>query len=69
MLHSVYLFKDVKITPDYSVVHDLTPDQWKTYLIGDANNPGHGDIVFQQSLNYYRLPDVIRIEAGRSYTA
>ena len=64
MLHSVYLFKDVKITPDYSVVHDLTPDQWKTYLIGDANNPGHGDIVFQQSLNYYRLPDVIRIEAN-----
>lgn len=64
MLHSVYLFKDVKITPDYSVVHDLTPDQWKTYLIGDANNPGHGDIVYQQSLNYYRLPDVIRIEAN-----
>lgn len=64
MLHSVYLFKDVKITPDYSVVHDLTPDQWKTYLIGDANNPAHGDIVYQQSLNYYRLPDVIRIEAN-----
>ena len=64
MLHSVYLFKDVKITPDYSVVHDLTPDQWKTYLIGDANNPSHGDIVYQQSLNYYRLPDVIRIEAN-----
>jgi len=64
MLHSVYLFKDVKITPDYSVVHDLTPDEWKKYLIGDANNPGHGDLVYQESLNYYRLPDVIRIEAN-----
>lgn len=28
MLHMVRLYKKVNITPDYSVVHDWTPDEW-----------------------------------------
>ena len=64
MLHSLYLFKNVKITPDYSVVHDLTPEDWRTYLIGDSDTEGQGDLVWQGDVNYYRLPDVIRIEGN-----
>lgn len=64
MLHSIYLFKNVKITPDYSVVHDLTPEAWRTYLIGDSKTPGQGDLVWSGDVNYYRLPDVIRIEGN-----
>ena len=64
MLHSLYLFKNVKITPDYSVVHDLTPEDWRTYLIGDSETAGQGDLVWQGDVNYYRLPDVIRIEGN-----
>lgn len=64
MLHSLYLFKNVKIAPDYSVVHDLTPEDWRTYLIGDSKTAGQGDLVWQGDVNYYRLPDVIRIEGN-----
>ena len=64
MLHSLYLFKNVKITPDYSVVHDLSPEDWRTYLIGDSETSGQGDLVWQGDVNYYRLPDVIRIEGN-----
>lgn len=64
MLHSLYLFKNVRITPDYSVVHDLSPEDWRTYLIGDDETEGQGDLVWQGDVNYYRLPDVIRIEGN-----
>ena len=64
MLHSLYLFKNVRITPDYSVVHDLSPEDWRTYLIGDSETEGQGDLVWQGDVNYYRLPDVIRIEGN-----
>ena len=65
MLHKLTLFKDVKITPDYSVVHDMTPSDWKDYLIGTPLNPTpNGDIVWEGMVNYYRLPDVIRIEGN-----
>ena len=65
MLHKLTLFKDVKITPDYSVVHDLTPSDWKDYLVGTPLNPTpNGDIVWEGMVNYYRLPDVIRIEGN-----
>lgn len=64
MLHSLYLFKNVRITPDYSVVHDLSPEDWRTYLIGNSRTEGQGDLVWQGDVNYYRLPDVIRIEGN-----
>ena len=65
MLHKLTLFKDVKITPDYSVVHDMTPSDWKDYLVGTPLNPvANGDIVWEGMVNYYRLPDVIRIEGN-----
>ena len=28
-LNKLYLFKNVKITPDYSVVHDMDATTWK----------------------------------------
>lgn len=58
MLHKLTLFKDVKITPDYSVVHDMIPSAWKAYLDAD------GDMVWQGNVNYYRLPETIRIEGN-----
>ena len=58
MLHKLTLFKDVKITPDYSVVHDMSPSDWKDYLDAD------GDMVWQGDVNYYRLPDTIRVEGN-----
>ena len=65
MLHKLTLFKDVKITPDYSVVHDMTPSDWKDYLVGTPLNPNpNGDIVWEGMVNYYRLPDVIRVEGN-----
>ena len=65
MLHKLTLFKDVKITPDYSVVHDMTPSDWKDYLVGTPLVPTpNGDIVWEGMVNYYRLPDVIRIEGN-----
>ena len=65
MLHKLTLFKNVKITPDYSVVHDLTPSDWKDYLVGTPLDPvANGEIVWEGMVNYYRLPDVIRIEGN-----
>lgn len=68
-LNKLYLFKNVKITPDYSVVHDMDATTWKNYLLGwldpmpvDSSPP---DILFSDSkVNYYRMPDVIRIEGN-----
>jgi len=66
-LNSLTLFKNVKITPDYSVVHDFTPDEWRNFLLGQ-NEDSHSaaDIVWSNhlKLNYYRVPDVIRIEGN-----
>ena len=65
MLHKLTLFKNVKITPDYSVVHDMTPSDWKDYLVGTPLVPTpNGEIVWEGMVNYYRLPDVIRIEGN-----
>ena len=66
ILPVLFLYRNVKITRDYSVTHDLTPAQWHNYL-QNLNNEQSGDTsppvkVFEQSVNYYRLPDVIRIE-------
>lgn len=55
-LNTIYLYRDVKITRDYSVVHDLTPGQWFNYL------KAHGTQVDVEDVNYYRVPSVIRIE-------
>ena len=69
-LNELKLFKNVKITSDYSVVHDMTPETWRQYLTGELyeTNPDWNndspEIVFSQSVNYYRLPDVIRIEGN-----
>ena len=68
-LNSLYLFSNVRITPDYSVVHDMDPDTWRDFLLGqlDPMPPGadHDTVyVNTQKLNYYRMPDVIRIEGN-----
>ena len=67
-VNSLVLFKNVKITRDYSTVHDLTPTQWFEYLM-NVNNVQSGDPsppveVYRNLINYYRLPDTIRIEAN-----
>ena len=66
ILPVLYLYRNVKITRDYSVVHDLTPAQWHAYL-QNLNHEQSGDTsppvqVYSSAVNYYRLPDVIRIE-------
>ena len=68
-LNSLYLFSNVRITPDYSVVHDMDPGTWRDFLLGqlDPMPPGadHDTVyVNTQKLNYYRMPDVIRIEGN-----
>lgn len=67
-VNSLVLFKNVKITRDYSTVHDMTPTQWFEYLM-NVNNVQSGDPsppveVYRNLINYYRLPDTIRIEAN-----
>ena len=68
-LNKLALFKNVKITPDYSVVHDMDSDTWKDYLMGrldpmppDANPPEN--VYYDEKVNYYRMPETIRIEAN-----
>ena len=56
-LNTLQIFDGVKTTRDYSVVQDNTKQNW--YNILTANHT----IVFSKNVNYYRLPDVIRIEA------
>lgn len=60
-LNTLTLLKDVKIERDYSVVHDMTPQQWYEYLTSEDNQ---SNILYQETVNYYRVPDVIRIEAN-----
>ena len=68
-LNKLALFKNVKITPDYSVVHDMDSDTWKDYLMGwldpmpaDANPPEN--VFYDEHVNYYRMPETIRIEGN-----
>ena len=68
-LNKLALFKNVKITPDYSVVHDMDSDTWKDYLMGwldpmppDANPPEN--VFYDEKVNYYRMPETIRIEGN-----
>lgn len=69
-LNKLCLFKNVKITPDYSVVHDMDPDTWREYLTGELweTNPDWNndapEILFSQTVNYYRMPETIRIEGN-----
>ena len=69
-LNELALFKNVKITPDYSVVHDMDPDTWKQYLMGELweSNPEWNndspEILFSQNVNYYRMPETIRVEGN-----
>ena len=67
-LNKLALFKNVKITPDYSVVHDMDIETWKNYLMGwldpmppDSDTP---ELVHAQTINYYRMPEVIRVEGN-----
>ena len=67
-LNQLYLFSNVKITRDYAVTHDMTPLDWFKYLM-NIGNVQSGDmsppvLVHGANVNYYRLPDVIRIEAN-----
>jgi len=66
-LHTVRLYNKVNITPDYSIVTDLAPKDWLTLLNG-GNFRGQpvlpvATTAWQGVVNYYRLPDVLRIEA------
>lgn len=68
-LNTLYLFSNVRITPDYSVVHDMDPDTWHDFLMGwlDPMPPGADQqIVYSNNLklNYYRMPDTLRIEGN-----
>ena len=66
-LNSLYLFRNVRITPDYSAVHDLTPQQWRDFLLGQSGSKqSGGELVWSNigKLNYYRMPDTIRIEGN-----
>ena len=67
-LNQLKLFSNVKITRDYSTVHDMTPQQWFEYLM-NGNDQQSGDpsppvLLYGTTVNYYRLPDVIRLEAN-----
>jgi hypothetical protein len=69
-LNRLYLFKNVKITRDYSVTHDMDNLTWFRYLVnyqgaqtGDPSPP-QTVTTFPTVINYYRLPDVIRIEGN-----
>lgn len=66
-LNELMLFSNVKITRDYSTVHDMDPEHWYDYLTnkdevqtGDPSPPGL--VYINQQVNYYRLPQTIRIE-------
>lgn len=66
-LNNLKLFSNVKITRDYSVTHDMVPADWYAYLINDGNvqagDPSPPALVANfEGINYYRLPDVIRVE-------
>ena len=68
-LNKLALFKNVKITPDYSVVHDMDSDTWKDYLLGQldpmpADSSPPENVYYDERVNYYRMPETIRIEAN-----
>lgn len=68
-LNTLYLFSNVRITPDYSVVHDMDPDTWHDFLMGWLDPMPVGadhEIVYSNNLklNYYRMPDTLRIEGN-----
>ena len=68
-LNKLALFKNVKITPDYSVVHDMDSETWKDYLLGQldpmpADSSPPENVYYDERVNYYRMPETIRIEAN-----
>lgn len=64
-LNALKLFKNVKITADYSVVHDMAPSTWSAYLINPPNTDTDPPVtVFSQTVNYYRIPETIRVEGN-----
>jgi len=68
-LNKLALFKNVKITPDYSVVHDMESETWKDYLLGQldpmpADSSPPENVYYDEHVNYYRMPETIRIEAN-----
>ena len=64
-LNKLRLFSNVRITPDYSVVHDMDPVTWSSYLINPPNTDTDPPVLlYTKEVNFYRLPDSIRIEAN-----
>ena len=64
-LNKLRLFSNVRITPDYSVVHDMDPVTWSSYLINPPNTDTDPTVLlYAKEVNFYRLPDSIRIEAN-----
>lgn len=66
ILPTISLYRNVKITRDYSVVHDMNQGDWMRYLenINDVQggDPSPPSRIYSRGVNYYRLPDVIRLE-------
>lgn len=58
-LATVHLFGTVGITRDYSVVHDMTPDEWLSYLLDESRQDNRLTI---ENVNYNRIQDTLRIE-------
>ena len=69
-LNNLRLFKNVKITPDYSIVHDMTPETWRQFLTGELWetvpdwNSDSPEQIYSGNVNYYRLPETIRLEGN-----
>ena len=74
-LNNLSLFSNVRITRDYSVVHDMVPETWYHYLTNSFSDSDPNKAIraadtsppvqlYSQSIDYYRLPQTIRIQAN-----
>ena len=74
-LNNLSLFSNVRITRDYSVVHDMVPGTWYKYLTNTFADSDPNKAVraadtsppvqlYSKSIDYYRLPQTIRIQAN-----
>ena len=73
--NTLLLFSNVRITRDYSVVHDMDPETWYKYLTNTfaaddpnktirTNDTSPPVVLYSKSIDYYRLPETIRIQAN-----
>lgn len=72
MLPKLALFSNVPITRDYSTVRGVSSWDWLKELYGYYGNgepsvPNPANVEYNSSVNYYRVPDKIRIEDDYNY--